>query len=331
MRHVYGDGSEWFTGPIERLDMHRYVHLIRDPNDPERSPRENRRGQELKWNTKAGQGQVEAWKEAILDHLADGEPRTFNCMMVGIADVTADVVFERPPDQALWELVASYQLEHTNEAPILFRRPPGFKQHAQSAPGHLMSVCGRSIFLANKLGEQLCLDKSDVTCLACTQIMSDPNYVNLTQAKLEDDMGLLPRNIEAAKRVAAKADAKAAKKKEVIKDPVNPILAEGAWRQLANALVAARKRGEKIVQGHCTHCGSHTDHKTCCILCAFSYFKDEEMDEQKAAKILMVPERWLLDVISGFDKDGDEITYPSAKRLGSKLWRKYGPPKKARA
>lgn len=323
MKHVYADG-EWFTGPFERGGMDRYVHIVRAPDDPERKPREERRGKEMEWRTACNDDRTEQWEEAILTHLSDGEPRTFNRMLVEMCDMTADVAFEKAPDKALWHLVDTYRLEFRNEAPILFRRPPGFEAHFRMTKGTTLSVCGRATSLWTT-GESVYDTWDEVTCLACHQLKTE-HTLQQEQAK-EDDMSFKPRT----KTATAKPKKAPKPKKEEVKDPVNPVLADGARRQLANALIAARKRGEKIVQGHCMHCGAKGDGKTCCILCAFSYYKDQEMDEQKAAKLLMVPERWLLDVISGFDKDGDEITYPSAKRLGAKLWRKYGAQKKARA
>jgi hypothetical protein len=318
MKQVY-----WFTGtPRPSGKLEKYLHIVRAPDDPERSEREERKGQETNWRKAFAKGMVLHWELAILNHMADGKSRTFNRIMVEIADATADVAFDKGPDVALWNLVTAHQLEHTDEAPILFRRPPGYSEHYTGGKHTSLTACGRSTTLSN-CGETIHKRWSEVTCLAC--IAAKDRITQQEQQTEEDEVSFKPRT-------TTKQNKKAAPKKEVIKDPVNPILAESARRMLANALVAARKLGEGIVQGHCRHCGeSKGDKKTCCLLCAFSHYKDLAMDERDAAKMLMVPERWLFDVVSGFDRDGDEITYPSAKRLGAKLWRKYGAAKKARA
>jgi hypothetical protein len=313
--------------------MDRYVHLIRADDDPERSPREKRRGQETKWNSGWSRNNQEMWEEGILNHLSDDIPRTFNRIMVEIADANADTAFEKAPDWALWKLVETYHLEFVNKAPLLFRRPPGWKKHYRRSKHTSIGACGRSTTLF-KTGESVHDDWDEVTCLACQQLR--PQIERCEALAKEDEMGMKHRNIEAAKRVAAKADTKAAKKKEEVKDPVNPILAEGARRMFANALIAARKNGEKIVQGYCTHCGEKKgNQKTCCLLCALVAQQEAlggAADEKQIAEFLMVPDRWLLDLISGFDKDGDSVTYRFAKRIGAGLWRKYGSgPKKARA
>lgn len=111
--------SDWHSGPLDRAGVCRYVHLIRSPDDPERSSRAARKGQETAWKKKVAD--VEGWKLQILELLSDGRPRTFNAITVEIADITADVAFEKGPDTALWELVADHQIEHTDAAPILFR------------------------------------------------------------------------------------------------------------------------------------------------------------------------------------------------------------------
>jgi hypothetical protein len=56
--------------------------------------------------------------------LADGRARTFNAIGVELLDHTADTLLGSPYDEALWQLVEAEQLEHTMEAPVLFRRTP---------------------------------------------------------------------------------------------------------------------------------------------------------------------------------------------------------------
>lgn len=59
----------------------------------------------------------------LLEGLGDGRPRTFNRLGVELFDLTADVLFTTPVNTALWRLVERGLIEHTMEAPVLFRRP----------------------------------------------------------------------------------------------------------------------------------------------------------------------------------------------------------------
>jgi len=103
-----------------------YVHIIRGPNDPERRTRKERQaamGVEAaasEW-VKVKKHPADWWAKQIGGLVADGQPRTFNHIMVELADSTADIAFTTPADHGLWQLVASGRVEHTNTAPILFR------------------------------------------------------------------------------------------------------------------------------------------------------------------------------------------------------------------
>jgi hypothetical protein len=108
-------------GPVGRSGMASYVHLIRAPGDPARSPRGP--GRALLWR-QLGKHSVSAWAERILALLSDGEPRTFNRIMVELADFGADTGFRENPDRALWHLVEQRKLVLTLEAPILFTIAP---------------------------------------------------------------------------------------------------------------------------------------------------------------------------------------------------------------
>jgi hypothetical protein len=106
-------------GPVGRSGASAYVHLIRAPGDPERSPRGP--GRALLWR-QLGKHSVSEWAARILELLADGEPRTFNRIMVELADFGADTGFGENPDHALWHLVEQRKLVLTLEAPIFFKR-----------------------------------------------------------------------------------------------------------------------------------------------------------------------------------------------------------------
>lgn len=111
---------------MDRAGAARYVHLIRAPSDPARSPRPgfaSGRDQNDEWRAIA-KLPISRVKRAILHLLKDAVPRTFNRICVELWDKTADVLFETAPDAALWELVSEGELEHTLRAPILFRVAP---------------------------------------------------------------------------------------------------------------------------------------------------------------------------------------------------------------
>ena len=62
----------------------------------------------------------EEWSSIIHDHLSDGVPRTFNRIMIELADVSADVAFRESPDQGLWALVEKNLIDHTATTPVYF-------------------------------------------------------------------------------------------------------------------------------------------------------------------------------------------------------------------
>ena len=113
-------GDVWARGLPCREGAAVYVHLVRGPADPERSPREARRGQSLRWKRLDDAFPAE-WADAIVAHLADGVPRTFNRVMVELFDTTADVAFESHADAGLWRAVEDGRLEYTPSAPVYFR------------------------------------------------------------------------------------------------------------------------------------------------------------------------------------------------------------------
>lgn len=116
----YEPTMKWMTGLPNRDGAAIYVHLIRGPNEP-KPPRPGR-DQASAWRQRFHKSTVPKWRSAIIEHLSDGKPCTFNSMMIAIARTTADVVAGKAPDIALWELVDEQLLEYTTQAPILFRR-----------------------------------------------------------------------------------------------------------------------------------------------------------------------------------------------------------------
>jgi hypothetical protein len=121
---------EWVTGTsIDRSGTARYLHLVRAKDDPARTDiralPEHLRDRGAEWRRHLKTTPVAVWKWAIWELLGDGTPRTFNRIGVELLDKTADVLFELPPDEALWELVREGRVEHTLATPILFRRVAG--------------------------------------------------------------------------------------------------------------------------------------------------------------------------------------------------------------
>lgn len=115
----------WVTGlAAERGGMAVFTHLIRAPGDPERQPREATRDGRALWRRKLTKMPSAAFRRPLLSLLASGPPRTFNALGVELLDKTSDVLFQLPPDVALWWLVEQGFVEHTMEAPILFRATP---------------------------------------------------------------------------------------------------------------------------------------------------------------------------------------------------------------
>lgn len=114
-----------FVPPADVDGLRAYLHIVRAPDDPDRSagPREGGpRRKDSAPHTTANRSSVQDHGAEILAHLADDVPRTFNRICVEVWDKTADIFYGTKVDAALWALVATGQIEHTNRVPILFRR-----------------------------------------------------------------------------------------------------------------------------------------------------------------------------------------------------------------
>jgi hypothetical protein len=108
--------------PVDRTGPAQYIHLIRDLNDPERTERPIGGRVDRSPHLTLADVAVATCGDQILGLLADGRARTFNAIGVELLDHTADTLLGSPYDEALWQLVEAEQLEHTMEAPVLFRR-----------------------------------------------------------------------------------------------------------------------------------------------------------------------------------------------------------------
>lgn len=129
---TYGTFPSYLVVPDDEIPeddkLQKFVIMIRGPNDPEDTAQGRRRRGErraargmLDWKDLNRRGLV-SWKEAIWSIIKDGAPRTFNHLMVELCDRTADFCAGRAPETALWDLVYAKVVEHTMNAPILFRR-----------------------------------------------------------------------------------------------------------------------------------------------------------------------------------------------------------------
>ena len=113
--------GEWQTGKlVDRSGTFAYIILVRAPEDPSRSPRGTRKDR-VGWQHDLAKTTIKEWEEIILQHLSDGEARTFNRIGVELLDKTADTLLKLNPEEALWSLVAEGRVAHTLRAPIYFR------------------------------------------------------------------------------------------------------------------------------------------------------------------------------------------------------------------
>ena len=108
-----------------------YLHLVRAPDDPERSPRPRGGQPDRAPHRTLAKRKAADWEPVLLEALADGQARTFNRIGVELFDLTADVLCTTPVDEALWNLVHRGLLEHTLQIPILFRLRQGVEDLAQ--------------------------------------------------------------------------------------------------------------------------------------------------------------------------------------------------------
>ena len=156
----------------DRSGMYAYVHLARAPGDPERSPREARgKANATAWRKRFAKSTVPKWRDAILEHMLDGRARTFNRIAVELADATADVVFGKAPDTALWQLVAEGWLEYTPSSPVFFRLRPAKRAKtavARRGGRWLCSGCGTTADVVGSC-KGYCQDPTGRSCdgLAC--------------------------------------------------------------------------------------------------------------------------------------------------------------------
>jgi hypothetical protein len=106
---------------VDRSGIGQYVHLIRATDDPERSPRPVGGRKDRAPHLTLSETPVARCREEIVSLLRDGRARTFNAIGVELLDHTADTLLGSPYDEALWDLIDRGVLEHTLDAPVLFR------------------------------------------------------------------------------------------------------------------------------------------------------------------------------------------------------------------
>ena len=119
------DQREWTREPVDASGPAFYTIMIRAPGDPERRTREDRHAAmgraaaSAEWKSLA-KVSVETWAERFRALLAGGRTLTFNALCVETADATADVAPDNA-EAALWLLKERGEVEHTVDAPVLWR------------------------------------------------------------------------------------------------------------------------------------------------------------------------------------------------------------------
>ena len=136
--------QEWFTGAIpDRSGLFAFTEMIRSPYDPERKPRGTHgtgKDAAMRWRRDL-KGHPRLWGVRLAVHLQDGVPRTLNRIGVEMVDFTADIISGTALGEALWALVEAGEVEHTAQAPILFRwlgkalRAPDFEAAVRRVEG----------------------------------------------------------------------------------------------------------------------------------------------------------------------------------------------------
>lgn len=110
------------------------------------------------------------------------------------------------------------------------------------------------------------------------------------------------------------------------REPVADYIEQSAYMVMHNALSWARKQGLEVRGGACSYCNGVSDGSVC-VVCAPIVHRDlyppKGNVDDVCAELLGVPHPWLLDFVSGFDKDARPDTYPEAHKLGAKLARRY--------
>jgi hypothetical protein len=110
---------------------------------------------------------------------------------------------------------------------------------------------------------------------------------------------------------------------------VHPMQEDDVQLLLHNSMVAARNQGMKPTQEKCISCSDDSVRaKTKCLACAVLTKRGINTDddwENKLSKLFNLPYEWVMDLLKGWDGDkAPELTYPTAFKLGKRLWRKHG-------
>lgn len=122
------------TFPDDRWDYHRglpdragpaaYTHLLRWHGDPPetlaRGAQARAEGVRAVGASKRAGGSVAGSMDAIRAHLADGIPRTFNCIAIQLTGYTADALVGSPIEAALWALCEDGALAWACEEEAVF-------------------------------------------------------------------------------------------------------------------------------------------------------------------------------------------------------------------
>jgi len=113
----------WVTGcrpDYSAQPMAQYTIMIRADDDPERKPRPKGGQKDRRPHLTIAKWSIEDIKAKLLEHLSDGEPRTFNRIGIELWDKGGDLLAGTKVEEALWELVEEYEVGCTVRAPIRF-------------------------------------------------------------------------------------------------------------------------------------------------------------------------------------------------------------------
>jgi hypothetical protein len=209
------------------------------------------------------------------------------------------------------------------------------------------TICGQPIWDRRKkgvitpvAGHTMAFRWSEVTCKKC--LKKKPKVIHFLRGGLHTMCGLvLTDETRATDAVSSFSQDRRECNCEVCRrrTPAKKVhvpkhLSNVAGVVLENALVSARNRRERIVRQDCGYCDDRPRKQTtCCILCAFVTLREGDHEDMElfVAKKLGVPERWVVDMVTGWRGDNPYCEYPDAKRIGTNLWKKYGAAKKKEA
>lgn len=209
----------------------------------------------------------------------------------------------------------------------------GFDEHIDPArwwgPGS-KSLCGASVPKETP-GAHTATGGHSINCIDCLRAMSIHGATHF-QPGDSQKVALCGGRVGSGHFPSKNWDLVTCPDCHIIRDrePVVSLLEEDAELLLFNSLVAARNDGCNLI-GRIGVCGCDGEKKTRCIACAVLVRRGVQpttvAPDEELARILALPDQWVLDLLKGWDGDStksDVPIYRTAYNLGRKLWRKHG-------